>query len=124
MTTSRDRLFLRRGTIYRAWQYSFAPHKPLITSLLFLALLFPFTTRAQQKTTITSSASAASSDPLLKAMREELTFQHRAVIDAEFHFNLIGTHGKSIGHPTIKLCKLCDSSSIRMISRPKFRVHR
>ena len=39
----------------------------VLTTLLFLAVLFPFSTRAQQ-----AASKSAGSDPILKAMREEL----------------------------------------------------
>jgi predicted Zn-dependent protease len=45
-----------------------APRWPLIVSLLCLSVLFPPTSQAQQA----SSSRAASSDPILQAMREEL----------------------------------------------------
>jgi len=68
-------LFLRRGAALprgtkgcRAPRNSLAPRRPWIASLLFLAVLVPFTARAQQP----STPKVASSDPILRAMREEL----------------------------------------------------
>jgi TldD protein len=66
---SPDRGFARRrGAACCAPHNFLAPRWPLIAFLLFLAVIFPFTVRAQQP----SSPKAASSDPILQAMREEL----------------------------------------------------
>ena len=60
--------FLRRGTACRARQTYLARFRPLIAAFVLLLILSPFTTRAQQA----SPSQAASSDPILQAMREEL----------------------------------------------------
>ena len=63
-----------RSTVSRAWEIGCARHnylaslQPFIAAFILLLVFSPFTTHAQQS----SPSKAASSDPILQAMREEL----------------------------------------------------